>query len=162
METQTDFGLYAHDIRDLRRAITIGARHNGTEGILWAEVKSHGVKHWRRWNVDSVVYAYRRKKPRWSSRVEHATCRSLITTYGKFEHGWSSVLRLLRTGDQIKLEWSADNNNGYFDKANETLDPQLHLDNLHASIVRNGKVHCRVLVDFSICPDNDARMISSY
>ena len=66
---------------------------------------------------------------------------------------WSTFAKLLKANDEIRLTWTAGNNNQY------VKDAGLHRDELRGEIWRKGKPLYSLLLDTSVCPENTARMI---
>lgn len=68
-----------------------------------------------------------------------------------------TLARLVKPADQLRLQWIADNSNGYLTQARER-GVELFRDELHLQIVRKGKPFAMLFVESSICPNNTARM----
>jgi len=67
----------------------------------------------------------------------------------------TTVGKIAKVGDIIRLEWLYDSNNGYVKKTD------LHVDRLYVIIHRPGKAYkqFRFLVCVSCCEDNSARLL---
>lgn len=70
----------------------------------------------------------------------------------KYDAVWQTVCAMLRVGDELTLKWTQSNNNQYVDDAN------LHVDDLRLCVKRGDKMY-EFFIEYSICPDNSARMI---
>jgi hypothetical protein len=90
-----------------------------------------------------------------SRRDGITSCFAMINA-SRFNETWTTVRDLLRVGDELVLEWIADNNSEVINKA------QLHSDELCLIVKRRvGEKTKRMVfhVDHSIGPNNTARMI---
>lgn len=80
-----------------------------------------------------------------------------------YNHCLSTVIKLLKVGDDLKLKWCKDyHTNGY---AKNAIDSNgewegLHGDCLHLIIIRKKNVYTFEIAA-TICPDNIARMIQT-
>lgn len=86
--------------------------------------------------------------------------RECYVSLSNYSGTLESLLTLVRTGDKLQLEWSADGQcNSYAAKAG------LHVDTLRVRILRyrkrTGDYECFITLhlDQSVCADNTARMI---
>jgi len=72
-----------------------------------------------------------------------------------YNEEWLTIVSLLREGDELTLVWTRD---AY--KCQNLDAAQLHGDSLSLAVKRGEKT-MRFSVEWSVCPDNTARMIKS-
>jgi len=84
-------------------------------------------------------------------------CFAMLIYPNSCDSLWNIVSKVAKVGDQLTLEWIANNDNNYIrDTANNV---KLNVDHLYLIIKRKGKTYGRFLLNTSICPNNSARMI---
>jgi hypothetical protein len=126
MTEETTYALDAMRVRALREADTIVFRH---PGLIECAKKLKNPTPWE------------------DERSIAVPAKSTFTYYGKtfykrasymlhssqFDREWQTVARLVKPGDELELEWIADNTSQFMDARNLTRDEcRLH-------IVRGGK-----------------------
>lgn len=155
------------DIMAIRQADRISIHHSGGKCklvcIKTLEPKGPFDDTEKRYDIsissDVRAYCLARDNSCGHDVTKSARCSALCYTSSDRSE-WSSIKLLLREGDEIELDWIADGSNQYFREAHKHTG--LHIDCLYASIRRRNRVICRVILDYSITPDNSARMISRY
>lgn len=104
--------------------------------------------------IDVTGYGYNGSLSSYLTPEQKLRIKAFATT--SFYHGQcteeSTIIRMLRPGDEVRLEFRANCNNGHLDKNG------LHHDKLFLHVNR-GKNRFTFLLDDSIGPDNTARMI---
>ena len=72
-----------------------------------------------------------------------------------YDEEWRTIVSLLREGDELTLVWTRD---AY--KCQNLDAAQLHGDSL-SLLIKRGEKTMRFTLEWSVCPDNTARMIRS-
>ena len=87
-----------------------------------------------------------------SQSLDKYRCFAMVTNYRYSPSEIDTIVRQLREGDELTLDWIADGGNGY------VKDAGLHEDFLYL-LVKRGEKTMRYHVQSNICPENTARMI---
>lgn len=120
-----------------------------------------GFHEYREFPVDGKVYSYTTYLNDTEKRdATDVDGREGYVSLRKTNNNLQALCTLIKTGDKIELDWSADGRcNQYAAKAG------LHVDTLRLRIMRYRKAsdsfeqYVELHMDQSICPDNTARMI---
>lgn len=156
LETTAAIGtLTKDDLKALRQAdrLCFDRDRDGTSGIRCIKlVRNAGPFGEKERTVDVLCEATMH-----GQGVASASCFEMIYNYHGPECLWESIASILKVGDVLSLEWFADNNNGYIDRA-LTSGEKIHRDELYIRI-RRGEKKLRFHLATSICPNNTARMI---
>lgn len=144
------------DVKAIRNADTICFRYaNGTATVecIKKDRDEFGEKERRRdiTVLGTVFNGYDEDMGR--ARGQSFTSAFVHFGSAQYHEGWRTIAQMLRTGDQLRLEFRTDDaTNGY------VKDAKLHADLLYLRVERAGK-RMFFLLDVSVCPDNTARMV---
>lgn len=114
---------------------------------------SDGGSNISRFNIPSEVSAYGR-----SQQMNFVSASTGMDKYNFCPCYIGSVIEFLKVGDELELEWMAENNNGYLNESPNPSNGPLFLDILSMKVKRKEKVFLFCL-DMRICPNNEVRMI---
>lgn len=161
-ETATVTGLNKVDIQALRQADRISFhRHNGESSVVCTkEMRRAGPFEERERKHEipcqDTIRAYNGPDGDYQD-ARAAQCFEMIHS-AQVSETWRTIAGLVRAGDEIELEWIANDANGYL-KSATSEGRQLYHDKLYLHIRRGGRRALSFYLDDSICPNNTARMI---
>lgn len=127
------------------------------EQRLFAENDSYVADRTRTIPVPSHIYGYNDRSATdgssWTEATHpHVACYASPYGAARYSRKWRTLAEMLRGGDEVSLLWTADNNTDNIRQAG------LHNDELALLVNRRGK-RLEFHVDYSVGPDNTARMI---
>lgn len=166
--TETAYQLTAQDIKALKTADRVTFSYSRTSddhGIrAIKQVKNPGpFEDGEREHPIPTQHQFSGYGHQIGSERNNDTPRRCFTLQYHYDCHLRSIISILKPGDELTLHWLADaGQNGYVRGARTTaaghVDAPLHADRLDIIIHRkNTRLH--FVIDTSICPDNDARMI---
>lgn len=153
--------LTKNDVKAIRQADMVSFHRVGGENTLQLSkrVRDAGPFDDRERTHDIAVQAtlrgYRGDDER--PDMSGARCFAMIQT-AQYCDRWQTVAKLVRTGDVLELEWTANDSNGYL-RAALSNGAALSHDKMYLHICRDGRRALSFYLADSICPDNSARMI---